>query len=54
MDGNDGDDSDDEYVGQLVVNQLHPVQKVSIKCLWATQGVLAVSLLLPHPHQHNV
>ena len=30
MDGNDGDDSDDEYVGQLVVNQLGPVQKVSI------------------------
>ena len=53
MDGNDGNDSDDEHVGQLVVNQLGPVQKVSIKCLWATQGVLAVTLVLPHPHQHN-
>ena len=49
----DVDDSDDEYVGQLVVNQLRPVQKVSIKCLWAAQGVLAVTLVLPHPHQHN-
>ena len=54
MDGNDGNDSEDEHVGQLVVNQLRPVQKVSIKCLWATQGVLAVTLVLPHPHQHNV
>ena len=53
MDGNDGNDSEDEHVGQLVVNQLRPVQKVSIKCLWATQGVLAVTLVLPHPHQHN-
>ena len=54
MDGDDSDHSDDEYVSQLVVNQLHPVQKVSIKCLWATQGVLAVTLVLPHPHHHNV
>ena len=40
----DGDDGDGG-VGRLVVNQTHPVQKVPIKCLWATKGVLAETFI---------
>ena len=40
-DDEDYDDDDDGDGGQLVVNQIRPVQRVPIKCLWATKGVLA-------------
>ena len=43
-DGYDDDDEDGEG-GQLVVNQICPVQRVPIKCLWATKKVLAVTFV---------
>ena len=43
--GDDDYDDDDGDDGQLVVNQIRPVQRVPIKCLWATKGVLAVTFI---------